>query len=84
VVRCLHRQKAARRLRKAGIAGGADANFITSNLNEAVDANYPLIVGEFTVTGGVDPDTFDSTCLADGNIDYQTILQRTAEHQIGW
>jgi mannan endo-1,4-beta-mannosidase len=67
-----------------GIKDGADAQFIRDKLDEAVALSYPLIVGEFSVTGAVDPETFESTCLADGNVDYQTILQKSAALGIGW
>jgi mannan endo-1,4-beta-mannosidase len=67
-----------------GLADGADANFIRDQFAAAVAANYPLIVGEFSKTGAVDPNTFDSTCLAPGDILYKEIIKRCQEHSIGW
>ena len=65
-----------------GIADGADAQFITDALEEAVAQDYPLIVGEFSKYGAYNGD--DSICAAGGRIDYQTILEQTQRLGIGW
>lgn len=65
-----------------GIADGADAQFISTKLNEAVALNYPLIVGEFSKFGAFNGN--DSVCAEGGRVDYQTIIQKTAELGIGW
>lgn len=67
------------------MACGADAAFIQSNLQQAVDLGYPLIVGEFSRYGGFpcgSPEA--SICSAAGEIDYKTILAACHELQIGW
>jgi mannan endo-1,4-beta-mannosidase len=64
---------------------GGSAQFIRSQLQEAVALEYPLIVGEFSKYGGFpcnDPQA--SICGPDGEIDYQTILQVCHENGIGW
>ena len=64
---------------------GADAAFIRSNLRQAVDLGYPLIVGEFSRFGGFPcskPDA--SMCSPAAEIDYQTILAACHELQLGW
>ncbi|HEU5430065.1 MAG TPA: cellulase family glycosylhydrolase [Thermomicrobiales bacterium] len=65
-----------------GIADGADANYIREHLEEAVAANYPLIVGEFSEYGAYNGN--DSICAEGGRIDYQTILAETDSLGIGW
>jgi mannan endo-1,4-beta-mannosidase len=64
---------------------GADAAFIRSNLEQAVNLGYPLVVGEFSRYGGFpcnQPGA--SMCSAAGEIDYQTILAVCHEFQVGW
>ncbi len=65
------------------MSDGADANFIRSNLQRAVDLGYPLIVGEFSSFGGYAGQD-KSICSLDGEIDYQTILEECHKHDIGW
>ncbi len=67
------------------IACGADAAFLQSNLQQAVNLGYPLIVGEFSQYGGFpcgNPAT--SICSAGAEIDYKTILSACYDHHIGW
>jgi mannan endo-1,4-beta-mannosidase len=65
-----------------GIADGADAQFISDKLDEAASLNYPLIVGEFSKFGAYNGN--DSVCAEGGRIDYQAIIKKTAELDIGW
>lgn len=65
-----------------GIADGADAQYIRSQLEAAVAANYPLIVGEFSEFGAYNGN--DSICADGGKIDYQTIIAETHRLGIGW
>ena len=65
------------------VSDGADANFIRSNLQKAVDLGYPLIVGEFSSFGGY-AGQGKSICSPQGEIDYQTILEECHKHDIGW
>ncbi|MFE1744062.1 glycoside hydrolase family 5 protein [Coleofasciculus sp. H7-2] len=65
------------------MSDGADANFIRSNLQKAVDLGYPLIVGEFSSFGGY-AGQHKSICSPDGKIDYKTILEECHKHEIGW
>ena len=67
-----------------GMADGADAQFIKDAFANAVAANYPLIVGEFSKAGAYDPNVGDSSCKSGGYIDYQTIIQQCAQYGIGW
>jgi mannan endo-1,4-beta-mannosidase len=59
------------------VSEGADSTFITNKLKSAVDANLPLIVGEFTYEF-----TVDLKC----NLicDYQTIIKDCQDYGIGW
>jgi mannan endo-1,4-beta-mannosidase len=64
---------------------GADAAFIRSNLQQAVDLGYPLLVGEFSRYGGFPcSNPAASICSAAGEIDYQTILAVCHDLKIGW
>jgi mannan endo-1,4-beta-mannosidase len=65
-----------------GIADGATPEFIRDQLDAAVAANYPLIVGEFSQFGAYNGN--DSICAPGGEIDYQTILAETDRLGIGW
>lgn len=65
-----------------GIADGANAAFITNALTAAHNANYPLIVGEFSKYGAYNGN--QSICAAGGEIDYATILSVTQSLNIGW
>ncbi len=65
------------------MSDGADANFIRSNLQKAVDLGYPLIVGEFSSFGGYAGQD-KSICSPEGEIDYKTILEECHKHDIGW
>jgi mannan endo-1,4-beta-mannosidase len=64
---------------------GADAAFIRSNLQQAADLGYPLLVGEFSKFGGFPcSDPAASICSPAAEIDYQTILAACHEFQLGW
>jgi mannan endo-1,4-beta-mannosidase len=65
-----------------GISDGADAGYIHDQLQAAHDANYPLIVGEFSQYGAYNGN--DSICAPGGEIDYQAILAETNRLGIGW
>ena len=63
----------------------ADAAFIRSNLQQAADLGYPLIVGEFSQYGGFPcSDPAASICSPAAEIDYRTILAACHELQLGW
>lgn len=66
-----------------GIASGADANFIRTNLQQSVALNYPLIVGEFSQFGAF-AGIGNSVCSPKGEIDYATIVEVCHQHDIGW
>jgi mannan endo-1,4-beta-mannosidase len=68
------------------ISCGADEAFIRSNLQHAVDLDYPLVVGEFSQFGGFPCGSPDGTsiCSEGGKIDYRTILSACDGHGIGW
>jgi len=64
---------------------GADAAFIRSNLQQAVNLGYPLIVGEFSRYGGFPcSDPAASICSPAAEIDYRTILAACHKFQLGW
>ena len=64
---------------------GADAAFIRSNLQGAVDLDYPLVVGEFAQYGGYPcSNPAASMCSPAGEIDYRVILAVCHELQLGW
>jgi mannan endo-1,4-beta-mannosidase len=64
---------------------GADAAFIRSNLQQAVELGYPLIVGEFSQYGGFPcSNPAASICSPEAEIDTQTILAACHELQLGW
>jgi len=65
-----------------GISDGANAQFITTKLSEAVALNYPLIVGEFSRWGAFNGN--NSICEGNGEIDYQTIVEQSRQLGIGW
>jgi len=77
----------------------ADASFIQSKLQEAVDVGYPLIVGEFSKYGAWVPIRGENgeilkgengeilgkiSCDSDGEIDYKTIIEVCDQNKIGW
>ncbi len=62
--------------------GGATQQFIKDALQGAVNANYPLIVGEFASHGAFNPN--GSICAEGGRVEYKTILAETQRHGIGW
>jgi mannan endo-1,4-beta-mannosidase len=62
---------------------GGDANFIRSKLQNSVNLNYPLIVGEFSKFGAWAGKDI-SVCSPAGEVDYQTILEECHKHEIGW
>jgi mannan endo-1,4-beta-mannosidase len=66
-----------------GIASGADANFIRTNLQQSVALNYSLIVGEFSQFGAF-AGVGNSVCSPKGEIDYATIVEVCHQHDIGW
>ena len=59
------------------ISDGADSTYITDELLSSVNANIPLIVGEFSYKFAV-----DSTC--DYTTNYQIILKDCQQYGIGW
>jgi mannan endo-1,4-beta-mannosidase len=64
---------------------GADAAFIRSNLEQAVNLGYPLVVGEFSRYGGYPcNDPAASMCSPAAEIDYHAILAVCHEFQLGW
>jgi mannan endo-1,4-beta-mannosidase len=64
---------------------GADAAFIRSNLQQALNLGYPLIVGELSHYGGFPcSDRAASMCSGAGEIDYKTILAACHDFQMGW
>lgn len=64
---------------------GSNAAFIRSNLQQAVEIGYPLMVGEFSQFGGYPcSDPAASICSPAAEIDYQTILAACYELQLGW
>jgi mannan endo-1,4-beta-mannosidase len=65
---------------------GADAAFITSELQKAVKLDYPLIVGEFSRFGGYPcgAPAGTSICSAGGEVDYETILAVCDDLRVGW
>ena len=64
---------------------GADAAFIRSNLQQAVNLGYPLIVGEFSRYGGFPcSDPAASICSPAAEIDTRTILAACHKLQLGW
>ncbi|MFN8593474.1 MAG: cellulase family glycosylhydrolase [Thermomicrobiales bacterium] len=65
-----------------GIADGADADFITAALEDAVAANYPLLVGEYSQYGAYNGNA--SICAKGGRIDYKTIIKVADQYDIGW
>jgi mannan endo-1,4-beta-mannosidase len=68
------------------ISCGADEASIRSNLQQAVDLDYPLVVGEFSQFGGFPSRSPDvaSICSEGGKIDYRTIFSACDGHRIGW
>ena len=67
------------------IACGADAAFIQSNLQQAVNLGYPLVVGEFSQYGGFPCNNpAASICSPAAEIDFQTILAACHEFKLGW
>lgn len=65
-----------------GIADGATPQFIRSQFEAAVAANYPLIVGEFSAFGAFNPN--GSICAEAGRVDYKTIIAEAQRLGIGW
>ena len=67
------------------MADGADAAFIRSHLQQAVDLGYPLIVGEFSQYGAFSENNPRANiCGPTGEIDYRAILTACHELQLGW
>ncbi len=62
--------------------GGATPEFIRTALQDAVNANYPLIVGEFASHGAFNPG--GSICAEGGRVEYKTILAEAQRHGLGW
>lgn len=62
----------------------ADASYIQSKLQEAVDVGYPLIVGEFSKYGAYVDKKKKISCDSDGEIDYRTIIEVCDQNKIGW
>ncbi|MDO9014638.1 MAG: cellulase family glycosylhydrolase, partial [Polynucleobacter sp.] len=69
-------------------SAGANADFIQSKLQSAVEGKYPLIIGEFSKYGGYAGEDNDgqprSICSEFGEIDYTTILKVSDKLDIGW
>jgi mannan endo-1,4-beta-mannosidase len=63
-------------------AYGADAAYIRSNIQAAVQADYLLVIGEFSRFGAYAGE--DSICSIRGETDYETILEVSNEYHIGW
>jgi mannan endo-1,4-beta-mannosidase len=61
-------------------------NLFDPALQQAVDLDYPLIIGEFSQFGDFPCGSPDGTsmCSGDGEIDYQIILSACDEREIGW
>lgn len=59
------------------ISDGADAAYILNKLKESVDANIPLIVGEFTYK-------FNLGTVCEYDCDYQSILKDCNDMELGW
>ena len=67
------------------MADGADAAFIRTNLQQAVNLGYPLVVGEFSRYGAFSQNNpAADKCGPTGEIDYQTILDVCHELDLGW
>ena len=67
------------------MADGADAAFIRTNLQQAVNLGYPLVVGEFSRYGAFSQNNpAADKCGPTGEIDYQTILDVCHELELGW
>jgi mannan endo-1,4-beta-mannosidase len=62
--------------------GGATPAFIKKALEDAVAANYPLIIGEFSAFGAYNGNK--SICAEGGRVDYKTIIAEAQRHGIGW
>jgi len=59
------------------ITDGADADFISDQIQSAVNVNLPFIVGEFT-------EWFNRDDQCTLQTDYQAILEYCQQHRIGW
>ena len=67
------------------LSDGADAAFIRSKLQQAVNLGYPLVVGEFSQYGGYSVNNpHANICGPTGEIDYQAIIAACHELQLGW
>jgi mannan endo-1,4-beta-mannosidase len=67
-------------------AAGATPQFIADQLQDAVDNNVPLLLGEVSAYGGWPGEGVDETksCSAEGEVDYASILNEAGQHNIGW
>jgi mannan endo-1,4-beta-mannosidase len=65
-----------------GISDGANAAFIESKFDDAVNAGYALIVGEFSKWGAFN--ATGSVCEGDGECAYNTIMTEASARGIGW
>jgi mannan endo-1,4-beta-mannosidase len=65
---------------------GATPQFIADQLNAAAAAQVPLILGEVCAVGGYPGEGLPEYygCLAEGSVDYASILTEAAKHDIGW
>jgi mannan endo-1,4-beta-mannosidase len=70
---------------KIDIQMNAQPTFIADQLQKAVNANIPLLLGELCAYGGW-PNSNDETliCSAAGAVDYQTLLAEAASRSMGW
>jgi mannan endo-1,4-beta-mannosidase len=64
------------------IALGASPQFIKQQLEAAVNAGLPFIVGEFAAYGAYAGN--ESICGPNGKVDYQTIMTEAQRLDIGW
>lgn len=68
------------------IKAGATPAFIAAQLNAAVSASVPLLLGEVAGYGGWPGQGVDAakSCSAEGQVDYKSILVEAEKHKIGW
>ncbi|HKZ36865.1 MAG TPA: cellulase family glycosylhydrolase [Chryseolinea sp.] len=70
---------------KLAIQSAGQPTFIEDQLQKAVDANIPLLLGELCAYGGWPNSPIDTLiCSPAGAVDYQTFLAEAASHNIGW
>ncbi|MFT4037982.1 MAG: cellulase family glycosylhydrolase [Thermomicrobiales bacterium] len=67
-----------------GIDAGANATFIENQFTAADNANFALVLGEFSKWGAFNPDAGKSICEGKGLTDYQNIVNKAEAHGFGW